>query len=146
MDYIKKNKKKVAIIAIVVIILILVFICLKLLMPDMTKSTWGNRLDGIEEHTIETASVDKIKTSITGTGKATAVTYNLTGRTMNFIITIPNSETRADAEALTSYITENISADDQSYYDIQVFYTSEDGNTNFMGYKHKTASTFSWGK
>lgn len=146
MNYIKKHKKKVCIISVVVIILILVLLCLHTLMPDMTKSTWGNRLENIEKYPIANSDISKIKDSITGTGKATDVTYRLSGRTMNFIINVNSGVSRKDAEGLTSHITDNLSDDIKSYYDIEVYFTTSGDDTSypFMGYKHKTSSTFSF--
>lgn len=146
MNYIKKNKKKVFIIAIIAILVILLILGILFLMPNATKSTWGNRLDGIKEHKIDDTSIETIKSSITGTGKASKVEYRLSGRTMNFIITVASDVNRDEAIKLTSYITDNIEPDDQSYYDIQVMFET-DGNSSeypFMGYKHKSATEFSY--
>lgn len=146
MDYIKKHKKKVCIIAIVVLFLILVFISIHSLMPDMSKSTWGNRLDNIQNYSITDDNINKIKESLTTTGKVSNVTYRLSGRTMNFIIEVNSGVKRSDAEGLVSHITDNLTDEIKGYYDIEAYFTTSGDDTSypFMGYKHKTGSTFSF--
>lgn len=147
MNYLKKNKKKVLIIVGIVIILVLLIVCISALMPNTSRSVWGNRLDGIEEHEIKNESIDKIRSSVTGTGNASSVEYRLSGKTMNFTIKVNNDITKDKAKELTSYITSNIDNDDLTYYDIQVFFIKDDESDElfpFIGYKHKTATEFSY--
>ncbi|MBR1377000.1 MAG: hypothetical protein IJ565_04220 [Bacilli bacterium] len=146
MNYIKKHKKGLLIIGAIVLIVVLFLAFIHTLMPDTRKSVWGNRINDIENHPVSDESLEKIKSDIIGTGKASSVTYRLSGRTINFVITLNAGVSRADGEGLVSHITSNLNDDIKSYYDIQVYYKyadSEDSNS-FMGYKQKTSSSFSF--
>lgn len=141
-----KNNKNGAIMAgIAIILVIIIVIFILAMLPDGSKSTWGNRLDGIENHQVSETDISKIETDITGSGKASKVSYDLKGRTMNFIVYVNNGVEVKDAKDLTKYILEVLSTDIEEYYDIQVFIVS-DGDSNYPlnGYKHKTSSEFSF--
>lgn len=146
MSFIKKNKKVIICITIgLILFLILVVFFIKALLPSGT-NPWGNRLDGIEEHQIANEDIDKIKENIIATGIATEVKYINTGTLLNFIINVNDNVDRNKATSLTSYITSNISTDNQSFYDIQVYFTKtgEDAAFPFIGYKHKSSNVFSF--
>lgn len=147
MKFIKKNKKWILAIIGIILFLVLVFFFIKALLPTGT-SVYGNRLDGIEEHIVADDDINKIKESLKATGHVSEVSYNNTGRILNFIIYVNDNVERKTASTLTNNIISVISADNQSYYDIQVYFDKkiEDENFPFMAYKHKTSSSFSFSK
>lgn len=143
--FFKNNKNGTIMAGIAILLVIIIVIFILAMLPDGSKSTWGNRLDGIENHKIAETDISKIETDIKGSGKATKVGYDLKGRTINFIIDVNNGVEVKDAKDLTKYILDVLSTDLKEYYDIQVFIVSEgDKNYPLNGYKHKTSSEFSF--
>lgn len=147
MKFIKKHKMGICISIALILFLILVAFFIKALLPN-ANSMWGNRLDGIEEHPIADADIDKIKESILETEMVSEVVYNKIGRTLNFIIYVNDDVERKTASPLVDKVTSVISSEDQAYYDIEVMFDKkiEDESYPFMAYKHKTSSSFSFSK
>ncbi len=146
MKYIKTHKKQVLIIAVVLLVLVILFALIHSVMPDKSKSTWGNRLNDIDKHPISSNEISNIKNALTDTGKVEEVVYHLTGKTMNFIITVKNDTKRDAAKALAEKIIDAMSDDVKSYYDVQLYYKTQESNDDypFMAYKNKISNNFSF--
>lgn len=147
MKFIKKHKKGIIVLVLVLLILGLLLAFLHTLMPDNKKSAWGSRINDIENHPITDEDINKVRDALTNHTSVNAVTHRLSGRTMNFIITVNSGVTREKSESLAEDIINNLSDDIKGYYDIELYYKSldsEDSVYPFMGYKNKLSSKFSF--
>lgn len=147
MKFIKKNK--LLSVCIVIFILVMVFALVgifNLLMPNSSKNLYGNRLDGIENVPINETSIDTIKQSLMDTGKIEEVTYNLKGKRADFIITVKMDTDKVTAVSLVDKILSNLSEEQKSFYDIQVFIKSNEESEIYpiIGYKHTSSLNFTW--
>lgn len=143
MNYIKKHKKETITIAIVVFVLILLLAVVHAILPDKSKSSWGNRLNDIKEHPISDTVIADVKKVLTDTKKVDSVTYRLNGRTMNFIISMSKDVSRADAEKVVPKILDKLDSNISGYYDIEVYITSSSSDEYpFMAHKHRNNSEF----
>ena len=149
MNFIKKHIKGIIAIVVLIIILVILLLLVGTLMPDTKKSSWGNRVSDIKSHPINDEEIVSVKEALKGHQSVEEVTYRLSGRTINFIITVATGTGRSKAESLVTDIATNLSDDVKGYYDIQVFYKSKDSEDTtypFMGYKNKISSNFSFTK
>ena len=149
MNFIKKHIKGIIAIVIIIVIIVTLLLLVSTLMPDTKKSSWGNRISDIDNHPSTDEDINKVKEALTTHTSVEDVSYRLSGKTMNFIITVASGVTRSKAESLVSDITANLSDDIKGYYDIQVFYKSNDTEDTvypFIGYKNKISSNFSFTK
>lgn len=148
MKFIKKHKVGLIVTGVILVLLILMFFGIKnAFFSNMGKSVYGNRLDGIENYPIDDSIINDIETTLKDTGMVNNFTYILEGRLINFII-----EVNADVDLTTSRgfadkIAEKFSDDIKSFYDIQVYLTCTDKESELypsIGYKHKTSVGFKW--
>ena len=149
MNFIKKHIKGIITIIVLIIILVIFLLLVSTLMPDTKKSSWGNRVSEIANHPITDNDIATVKDALKTHQNVEDVSYRLSGRTMNFIITVASGVTRSKSESLVSDIISNLSDDIKGYYDIQVFYKSNDSEDTtypFIGYKNKISSNFSFTK
>lgn len=145
MNYIKKHKKQVLIISIILVVFILLLMLIHTFMPNSKKNAWGNRVSDIANHPISDEVINKVKEDLKATGKVDDVSYRLSIRTMNFIITLKDGVKRADAIKLSDTFLKDLSDDIKSYYDIELYFKL-DGSEEypFMGYKNKISSDFKY--
>lgn len=119
-----------------------------LVAPDYRKSLYGDRLDSIKEHKIDSKKINEIKTEIKELDYVSAVNYDLKGKIMNFVITINKDTSLDNAKKIGNKILDSLDQNEKNNYDIQVFLvTSEDSETYpIIGYKHKTRDEIVWTK
>ena len=83
---------------------------------------YGDRLDGIDAVAItdeqKTNLVKKIKEN---NNVITVRDPHLSGRTYNVTIIVADSMNRDEAKGLANLVTESLNADQNNYYDVQVF-------------------------
>ena len=146
--FIKEHKKQCIIGGIIFLVLFFAIIIWLFIVPVFSNNKYGDRLKDIENHEISSSSIDKIENTLKENQQVKDVTYHNEGRILNFIITVSNEMTSDDAKKLCDTISENLSDDDKSYYDIQVLIDTEEENENYpiAGYKHKTEDKFEYGR
>ena len=146
--FIKEHKKQCIIGGIIFLVLFFTIIIWLFIVPVFSNNKYGDRLKDIENHEISSSSIDKIENTLKENQQVKDVTYHNEGRILNFIITVSNEMTSDDAKKLCDTISENLSDDDKSYYDIQVLIDTEEENENYpiAGYKHKTEDKFEYGR
>ena len=146
--FIKEHKKQCIISGIIFLVLFFAIIIWLFIVPVFSNNKYGDRLKDIENHEISSSSIDKIENTLKENQQVKDVTYHNEGRILNFIITVSNEMTSDDAKKLCDTISENLSDDDKSYYDIQVLIDTEEENENYpiAGYKHKTEDKFEYGR
>lgn len=142
--------KKYKIVIIIAFVLIMVFGALgiiKLIYPDSSKSYYGSRLEGIEKLTIKNDTFEVVKKALIDTEKVKEAKAYSTGRIVNIIVKVNKDVDKITAEGLADKAYEKFSEDEKSYYDFQVFLTSEDEEDEIyprIGYKSKTSLSFKW--
>ena len=62
--FFKKHKKVIIIIGIVLVVLIALMGIISLVAPDYRKSLYGDRLDDVKEHKIDSKKIDAIKKEV----------------------------------------------------------------------------------
>lgn len=144
-----RNHKLLIIIIVIILIVIGVMIGLfSLVAPDYHKSLYGNRLENIKEHKIESKKIDKIEKDITDLDYISKFDYNLKGKIMNFVITVSKDTSIDTSKKLGTIILDNLDKKEKGYYDIQVFVITDEKNDNYpiIGYKHRTSEGLVWTK
>ena len=147
LNEIKKNKyTSIAIIAFVVL-LILVFILYKAIMPSLGTPVYGNRLDGIEKVEITTTKINELDKALEEETYVTNAKTNLSGKTLNTIITVKEGTKAATAKKITSKVLSKFDKDQIAYYDFQVFIKNENDKEKsypIIAYKNKSNENFSY--
>lgn len=122
MNFIKKHKLTTFIIIIYIAVIIILYFLYKIFMGSNGLPVYGDRLDGIENVTIteeqKTNLVNKIKEN---NNVITVRDPHLSGRTYNITIIVADSMNRDEAKGLANLVTESLTADQNNYYDVQVF-------------------------
>ena len=147
LNEIKKNKyTSIAIIAFIVL-LILVFIMYKAIMPSLGTPVYGNRLDGIEKVEITTTKINELDKDLEEETYVTKAKTNLSGKTLNTIITVKEGTKATTAKKITSKVLSKFDKDQIAYYDFQVFIKNEnekEKNYPIIAYKNKSNENFSY--
>ena len=146
MKFIKKHKVLLIVTAICLILLVLMFFGIKnAFFANAGNSKYGNRLEGIEKYPIE--NIDEIKKMLLDTEFVNDVKYTLEGRRMDFIIDVNDDVDLITSRSLADKIAEKLSDEIKAFYDIEVFLTSKNEESELyptIGHKHKTSAAFQW--
>lgn len=143
MKFIKENKTRLIVIAVCLILILLIFIAIySMFNPNNKKSVYGSRLDG--EVNITDSEYDKVKQAITLSGIVNSVTINKNVRIIKAIINVKDDTKVESAEALSDIILNNFSKEILSYYDVEVYITSNSEDYPIIGYHSKSADAFTW--
>jgi hypothetical protein len=121
-------------------------IVINLSLPDNQGSLYGTRLEGIDNYPIESTKIDAIKAEVTDNKNIKTVEYILKGKIINFIINLEKDIDVEDAESFSAVILKNLTDEQKSFYDVQIFVTSLEDTDLYpiIGYKHNTSEDFSW--
>lgn len=146
MKFIKKHKTVITISVIAVLILAITIIALSnFLFSGYGKSKYGNRLDGIENVSISDDIINASKEIISNIEGVTNVTYHLSGKICNFVVTVNKDVKLTIIKEKTSSILTKFSTEQLAYYDFQILVnSSEDANYPIIGYKMKNSEGFTW--
>lgn len=140
----KKNKYTTLAIIIFVLLIILGYGLYNVLIPNNGKPVYGDRLDGIEKVEVTKDQLEKLDTEIVKESMVAKSNSYTSGRIVNIILTIKEGVSESNAKKITSTIVEYFTEDQLSYYDIQLFLTTEDDSYNIIGYKNKTEKDFTF--
>ncbi|HHW68885.1 MAG TPA: hypothetical protein GX747_00905 [Tenericutes bacterium] len=147
MAFIKKHKLIIIFSTVFLILLISAFFGLfNLLYPNYSKDKYGDRLKGNEEYKLEKDMMNKIIASLKESDNVLDIKYDMSGKIINFIITInPNLELDI-AKSLGNKLIELLDDKYETFYDIQLFLNTNEESELYpaIGYKHKDALSFSW--
>lgn len=144
-NFIKKHKKA-CIIGGILVLLFLIFFIVVFIAPLFSNDKYGDRLEGIEDHEVTDDMVNTVTEALEENEGVTNVSYHNEGRILNFIVTIEADVELDSAKSYAEDITDNLSDDIKDYYDIEVFFTTEEDSDIYptIGYHHKGAEEFSW--
>lgn len=148
MKFIKKHKIFV-IFLVVLILLVIAFVSLyKTLAPDLHKDTYGNRLDGIDQHQINGDVISKLKQDLVEKDFILKVDYHNKGKILNFLVDVNSSVDKATAKSIADLISSAFTEEEKKFYDLQVFITCSEVEESeiypMIGYKHKSSTGFAW--
>lgn len=148
MKFIKKHKIALIVIGVCILLIILLYFAIKnTFFANISKSKYGNRLDGIENYPIEESLVTDIKNGLLENEIVNSITYDLEGRIINFVIEVKAETDINNAKESATKVLEYFNDDYKAFYDIQIFLTCEDEENEAypkIGYKHKTSSELKW--
>jgi len=143
MKFIKKHITAIVISIICIVLLVLVFIAVySMFNPSNSKDIYGSRLDN--EVIVSDSIISTIETKIKENDIVSSVTYNKNVRIIKFIIDVKDDTKVEDSYKLGSVILENLTDEILSYYDIEIYVTSNTDKYPMIGYKSKNSETFSW--
>ena len=142
------NKYKTLII-IIVIVLVVIGVGLglfSLVAPDYHKSLYGNRLENLKKHKIDSKIIENIKKEGISLGYVTKVNYDLKGKIANFVVTVKGDTSFNDSKIIGDIILDKLEDKEKQYYDIQVFIVSDKKSEVYpiIGYKHRTSEALVW--
>ncbi len=143
----KKHKGLIICLGVLLVLGIVAFIGLKkLVYPDSSKSKYGDRLNGIEEHQIPEETFNEMKESFLKNENVVDFSYYISGKIIKVFIVV-KQDTKVDTtKELSSIIVDNLKDEDKAFYDILYYVTCEGENSLYpvLGSKHKTSDIFSW--
>lgn len=147
-SFFKKHKKIIIIVVIVLVIIGVMLGLFSLVAPDYHKSLYGNRLESIKEHKIDSKKITNIKKDVKELDFVSSIDYNLKGKIMNFVIFIDKDTKLTESKKIGIDILDKLDKNEKDNYDIQVFLISNEKSDNYpvIGYKHKTSDELVWTK
>ncbi|MDD6878861.1 MAG: hypothetical protein PUD59_01340 [bacterium] len=149
MEFIKKNKITVFVIILFIVITIGLYFAYGLFFSNSGKPVYGDRLDGIEEVEISSDLMSKMETSIKENKNVKETSTNVSGRTLNIIITVLDELSINEAKKIGESSYKELSEQQIKYYSIQIFIkkdSEEQNNFPIIGYKQKESTSISWTK
>lgn len=149
MKWLKKHKFTTFVIIIYSVLVILLFFVNKIFFSANGNPVYGNRLEGINEVVIDNSQYEKMEQEMQDGTNISKISTNLSGKTVNIIITVGDTVTKEQAKEYGNKTLEYFDAKQIAFYDFQVFVKkNNDSLSDFpiIGYKHYTTSSFSWTK
>lgn len=143
MVFIKKHKKKFIIGALVLLVLLLAY-AIWTMLPNSSKSLYGDRLDGIEDVEISNSDLSKIDSELEEVEGVEKVSSDIEGRLINFNVGVLEGVETSITDTLSPIIIDAFSKEELEFYDLQLFVNGKDENYSVIGYKHKTSDSFVW--
>ena len=149
MRFVKEHKFTVFVIILFILVVVLLYFSYNLFFTNGGKPEYGNRLDGIEEVEITKADQEKMESEIKKDKGVTNVSFDISGRTLNIVITVGNDVSVDDAKKIGNNSYASLNEKQIRFYAIQVFIKKEDSAKNnfpIIGYKQKEEKDVSWTK
>lgn len=146
-SFINEHKKGCIIGVCAFFLILIIFFTIFFIIPSFGNNVYGNRLDGIKDHEIQSSTVKKIKNKIKSQEGVTKVSYHQEGKILNFIITVDGNTKLETAREYAEEVIKGISKKNLKYYDIQVFLNSDENTTVYptAGYKSNKEDKLIWG-
>lgn len=141
MKFIKKNKKKIIIGLIILFVLLIVYVVWTML-PNSSKSLYGDRLDGIDDVKIADKDLNKIASELEEIDGVKEVNGDIKGRLINFNVKVDDSVSSSISDSLEPIVLDGFNKEELEYYDLQIFINEKE--YSIIGYKHKTNDKFVW--
>ncbi len=134
------------------------------LIPDRGVSFYGGRLDGVEEFNVSESRLDEVAETLSEEEYIKDVDVSLAGRIINFRIEVFLGTDLIVAKSISDEILTLFSDEEKSFFDMQIFLTSEEDETDEVeeeydeehqeeeekriypqiGYKHRNSLNFVW--
>lgn len=146
MKFIKMHKTVCTILGIVVLLAIVLIVIIIKLSPNSALNLYGNRLAGIENYSISEDRIQNMRKDAEQVEGIQSFSYNLKGRRIDLIVKVNADFSKEAAIQYANKTLEYFSDDEKSYYDLQIFFHTEEESEIYpiIGAKHKTSSTYVW--
>lgn len=149
MKWVKKHRFTTFVIIIYSVLVVLLFFVYKIFFSANGNPVYGDRLDGIEAVVITEQQYEKIKEEMEDGTNISKISTNLSGKTVNVVITVGDNVTKDQAKGFGKKVLDYFDANQVAFYDFQVFIKKDNKELNdfpIIGYKHYKNSDFSWTK
>lgn len=149
MKFIRKHKFTTFIIVVFVIGVIILHYLFDLFFINSGKPEYGNRLDGLQAVEIVEKDIANIEELIQKNSSVKNVDINISGRTLDIVITVEDKMSLKDAKKLGQSSYDSLSDKQINYYSVQVFIkknSEEQNNFPIIGYKQKETKDLVWTK
>ena len=149
MKFIKKHKFTTFIILIFIIVVVIIHYLFNLFFINSGKPEYGNRLDGIETVELVEKDLSTIKDSIKKNSSVKDVNINVSGRTLDIVISVDDKLSLKDAKKIGQDSYTSLADKQIEYYSVQVFIkkdSEQQNNFPIIGYKQKGTKTLVWTK
>lgn len=149
MKFIKEHKFTTIVIIAFALGVIILFMAWRLFFSNSGNPVYGNRLDGIEKLEITESEQEKIKESIKKEKEVEDVSLNVSGRTLDIVITVNSELSLTDAKKIGTNSYSILTEDQVDYYSVQVFIKKKDEKQNnfpIIGYKQRGTKDLVWTK
>jgi len=149
MKFVRKNKYTIIAMVILVILVIIGMQVKNLLVPDEGKASYGERLEGIENHKLDDSLFESIASKLKEDEKVLEVEHYVHGKIINLVITVSDDMDIPTAKSLANSTINLFEDNELSYYALQVYVKKNDTNSNnfpIIGYKGVESSELSFTK
>ncbi len=141
----KNNKIAVLFTIVILVIIITVLLIVFPLYSTRSGSTYGNRLDGIEDVAISSNTDSKIEEIFTNTSKIDKIDIFLKGKIYNIFVYVKDEVNVNDLIPQCDEALKVLDEEQIKYYDIQFFIKNSGENAKtIVGYKNKSSKGISW--
>lgn len=146
MKFIRKHKLAVFILVLLMAAVVAVLIFSRTIMFDESKAIYGNRLEGREK--VELTSKQKKEIEEAVKESADSVKVRMAGKVIYITIETKEGTDHATAKSLGEKSIVPLTADQKSYFDIQILLVNETNKEKYpiLGYKHRAKDTIAWTK
>lgn len=125
MKFFKEHKLLTGLIIVFMIIIIGLIILISMLSGKTGNNEYGNRLDDIEKYEIGKSQISEIEEGLSSLEGVTSATYHLEGKLVNVIMDVEDTLAVDTAKSYANKVLEYIDDEQKAYYDIQIFITSD---------------------
>lgn len=149
MKYVKQHKFTIFVIFIFIIGVIGLYFAFNLFFSNSGKPEYGNRLEGIENVEVTNSDISKIKEGLKKNNKVKDIETNISGRTLNIIITVDDDMSLSDAKKVGQESYSTLKESQIDFYSIQIFINKKDKSENnfpIIGYKQRKTTKLVWTK
>lgn len=124
-----------------ILILIAAIVAIKVLIfPSYKASKYGDRLNGLENISI---NIDDVVSKVPTTDGINYDSYRLSGKIVNIYFNIDEKVSNDSVKEFANAFVNGFSSDQLSYYDFQVFVKRND-ECILIGYRSKNFDSLSW--
>lgn len=149
MKFIKNHKFTSLVIVIFIALVFVAYYLYNIFFINSSRPEYGNRLDGIENAEIKKDTLSDLEKSISENKSVKKVTTNISGKTLDIVITVDDSLSLKDAKAIGDVSYKKLSEKQIDFYSVQVFIkkdSAEQNNFPIIGYKQRGTKNLVWTK
>lgn len=123
MDFVKKNKFTIVFIVLFILLVFVGYKTFKILVPDERAAVYGDRLDGIESHTITDEQLTSITNNIKESTYVTNCTTDIKGKILYVNIEVVDDTKTTAVAGFPDAVLGFLQDDQKTYFDVQVIIT-----------------------
>lgn len=151
-DFVKRYKYYLIILGVILVFLVILYIFTKDMFFSNNGSVYGNRLDGITEHPLDSTAMDLVRDNLKKNDKVKDAKVRLQGKIVYVMIDFNDDVSLDNAHEIAEKSLLDFSDDVKSFYDFQYILTQDDENTKededkkfpTIGSKNVNSTTIVW--